>query len=145
MSLHQDSRRIGGWLLAPLAYLIMTLLGNTLTLALYGMALSHSDSRARLLGTTGMALPWYLSLATALAMWLFSAWVLWQFTQRKRIVPRLYIFWLLVTVLLAIKSFAFAPVPDDFAVRSLLAPLLAAALLVPYFSRSRRVKQTFIG
>ncbi|PLR34045.1 DUF2569 domain-containing protein [Chimaeribacter coloradensis] len=145
MSLNQDARRIGGWLLAPLAYLIMTLLGNTLTLVLYGMALSHSDSRARLLGTTGMALPWYLSLVTALAMWLFSAWVLWQFTQRKRIVPRLYIFWLLVTVLLAIKSFAFAPVPDDFAVRSLLAPLLAAALLVPYFARSRRVKQTFIG
>lgn len=58
--------------------------------------------------------------------------------------PRHYIIWLLLTVLLAIKSFAFSPVSDALAVRQLLFPLLAAALLVPYFKRSARVKQTFV-
>ena len=34
---------------------------------------------------------------------------------------------------------------DAFAVRQLLFPLLAAALLVPYFKRSQRVKSTFVN
>ncbi|MNH40329.1 Inner membrane protein YdgK [compost metagenome] len=51
--------------------------------------------------------------------------------------------WLLITVLLAIKAFAFSPVPDELAVRSLGWPLLMAALLVPYMKRSQRVKGTF--
>lgn len=44
---------------------------------------------------------------------------------------------------LAVKAFAFAPVPDEVAVRSLGWPLLMAALLVPYIKRSQRVKGTF--
>ena len=47
--------------------------------------------------------------------------------------PKHYIIWLLVSVLLAVKAFAFSPVSDALAVRQLLFPLLAAALLVPYF------------
>jgi hypothetical protein len=35
----------------------------------------------------------------------------------------------------------FRPVSDALAVRQLLFPLLAAALLVPYFKRSTRVKK----
>lgn len=142
---NQPIKRLGGWLLAPLAYLILILLSNTVMLVLYGMALSSETSRAQLLaGSPGMALPWFVSLLTTLGMWLFSAWVLWRFTQRRRVLPKLYIFWLLVGVLLAIKTFAFSPIPDELAVRVLLTPLLAAALLAPYFTRSRRVKQTFI-
>ena len=38
---------------------------------------------------------------------------------------------------------AFSPVTDDLAVRNLLLPLLAAAVFVPYFKRSLRVKETF--
>jgi hypothetical protein len=47
-------------------------------------------------------------------------------------------------VLLAVKTFAFSPVSDDLALRQLMFPLLATALLVPYLKRSKRVKQTFI-
>jgi hypothetical protein len=36
---------------------------------------------------------------------------------------------------LAIKAFAFSPVSDVLALRQLLFPLLAAALLAPYFRR----------
>ena len=49
----------------------------------------------------------------------------------------------MVGVLLAVKAFAFSPISDDLAVRQLLLPLLAAALIVPYFKRSQRVKRTF--
>ena len=65
--------------------------------------------------------------------------------KRRACVPKHYILWLLISVLLAIKAFAFSPVPDAFAVRQLLFPLLAAALLVPYFKRSQRVKSTFVN
>ena len=50
-----------------------------------------------------------------------------------------------VSVLLAVKAFAFSPVSDALAVRQLLFPLLATALLVPYFKRSTRVKKTFVN
>ena len=54
--------------------------------------------------------------------------------------PKLFLLWLLITVIPAVKAFAFAPVPDEVAVRSLGWPLLMAALLVPYIKRSQRVK-----
>lgn len=57
--------------------------------------------------------------------------------------PKLFLLWLLITVIPAVKAFAFAPVPDEVAVRSLGWPLLMAALLVPYIKRSQRVKGTF--
>ncbi|BAN96068.1 hypothetical protein E05_13020 [Plautia stali symbiont] len=52
--------------------------------------------------------------------------------------------WLLITVLLALKTFAFTPVADGKAIQTLLLALLSAAVFVPYFKRSQRVKQAFI-
>ena len=63
--------------------------------------------------------------------------------QRSQRFPKLFLLWLLITVITAVKAFAFAPVPDEVAVRSLGWPLLMAALLVPYIKRSQRVKGTF--
>jgi surface polysaccharide O-acyltransferase-like enzyme len=136
--------RIGGWLLAPMAYLIVTLLSASLMLALYGMAIFMPESR-EYLSTNAQAFStqWYLSVLTTLIMWCFTLYLLWLFCQRSQRFPKLFLVWLLITVLLAIKAFAFAPVPDELAVRSLLWPLVMAALLVPYFKRSKRVKGTF--
>ncbi|MGP2848430.1 DUF2569 domain-containing protein [Serratia marcescens] len=117
--------RIGGWLLAPMAYLIVTLLSASLMLLLYAMAIFMPESRDYLLtNAQAFTLQWYFSVLTTLLMWCFTL-------------------WLLITVLLAVKAFAFAPVPDEVAVRSLGWPLLMAALLVPYIKRSQRVKGTF--
>ncbi len=44
-------------------------------------------------------------------------WVDDRILQRRRCVPKHYIIWLLVSVLLAVKAFAFSPVSDAFAVR----------------------------
>ncbi|WON78926.1 DUF2569 domain-containing protein [Serratia sp. UGAL515B_01] len=136
--------RIGGWLLAPMAYLIVTLLSASLMLMLYAMAIFMPESREYLLtNAQAFTLQWYFSVLTTLAMWCFTIYLLWLFCQRSQRFPKLFLVWLLITVLLAIKAFAFAQVPDDVAVRSLLWPLLLAALLVPYVKRSTRVKGTF--
>lgn len=136
--------RIGGWLLAPMAYLIVTLLSASLMLLLYAMAIFMPESRDYLLtNAQAFTLQWYFSVLTTLLMWCFTLWLLWLFCQRSQRFPKLFLLWLLITVILVVKAFAFAPVPDEVAVRSLGWPLLMAALLVPYIKRSQRVKGTF--
>lgn len=144
ISRETEYKRIGGWLLAPLAYLIVTLLSVALTLVLFSMALFVPESREYLMtNSQAFTLQWYFSVVTSLAMGAFTVVLLLQFCQRRRVVPKVFTIWLLCTVLLALKAFAFSPINDDMAVRNLLLSLLPAALLVPYFKRSRRVKETF--
>lgn len=139
-----DYSRIGGWLLAPMSYLIVTLLSASLMLLLYCMAIFTPESREYLLtNAQAFSLQWYFSVLTTMAMWCFTLWLLWLFCHRSQRFPKFFLLWLLITVLLAVKAFAFAPVPDELAVRSLGWPLLMAALLVPYMKRSKRVKGTF--
>ncbi len=145
MSITSPAPRLGGWLLLPLAWLILTLLTSTLALALYSSALFNPSWRHLLGQSQPLLMQWGLSLATSLLVWLYSAWVTWIFCQRSRRLPRHYIIWLLLTLALALKTFAFSPVADGAAVRSLLISLLAAAALAPYFRRSQRVKATFIA
>ncbi|STI86002.1 inner membrane protein [Escherichia coli] len=88
---------------------------------------------------------WGVSFITAIAMWYYTLWLTIAFFKRRRCVPKHYIIWLLISVLLAVKAFAFSPVEDGIAVRQLLFTLLATALIVPYFKRSSRVKATFVN
>ncbi|WP_075181715.1 DUF2569 domain-containing protein [Pantoea sp. 1.19] len=137
--------RIAGWLLLPLAWLVLTWLSSTLALANYMTALMHPALREALFALQErFAWQFLLSLLIALAMWLYTGWVTWLFCLRRRTLPRHYIVWLLVSVLLALRSFAFSPVADGAAVQNLLLVLAAAAVLAPYFRRSQRVKATFL-
>lgn len=137
--------RIGGWLLLPLAWLIMTMLTCALVLAMYLSPLFNPAWRVTLFSHGSILMTqWAVSLLTAAAVWLYSVWVMWMFCKRSRRLPRHYVIWLLVTVLLALKTFAFTPVSDAKAIQTLLLSLLAAAVFVPYFKRSQRVKQTFV-
>lgn len=139
-----EYQRIGGWLLAPLAYLIVTLLSASLMLALYTMAIITPASREYLVtNAQAFTLQWYFSITTTLIMWFYTLWIIWLFCRRSRRFPKLFILWLLLTVILALKAFAFSPIPDEMALKALGWPLLAAAIFVPYIQRSQRVKQTF--
>lgn len=141
----EPTPRIAGLLLVPLAWLIMTMLTSAVVVAMYLSALLTPELRSALFNNThSFTLQWSISLFTSLIVWCYSIWVTWIFCKRSRRLPRHYIIWLLITVLLAIKTFAFSPVSDAAAIRTLLIALLAAAILVPYFKRSQRVKTTFI-
>ena len=138
--------KIVGLLLAPLALLLMAVLSASLALVLYSTALT-SPHALKTLGAqnTSNIVMWFISFAFAIAMWYYTLWLTIAFFKRRRAVPKHYIIWLLVSVLLAIKAFAFSPVSDALAVRQLLFPLLVTALFVPYFKRSARVKNTFVN
>lgn len=140
------AQRIGGWLWLPLAWLLMTLLSTSLGAVMYIMALASSNTHAALAAqSTQSVVLWYVSFITTVAMWVYTLWLTIAFFKRLRQVPRHYIVWLLVCVLLAIKAFAFSPVSDAIAVRQLLFTLLAAAIFAPYFRKASRVKQTFVN
>ncbi|BBQ83692.1 MULTISPECIES: DUF2569 domain-containing protein [Enterobacteriaceae] len=139
-----SAERIGGWLLGPLAWLLVQLLSITITLAKFGYVLltPHTLALVKEMGGSNMLLL-AASFLSFIAMWYYTLWLTIAFFKRRRNVPKHYIIWLMVGVLLAVKAFAFSPISDDLAVRQLLLPLLAAALIVPYFKRSQRVKRTF--
>ncbi|EOX2435655.1 DUF2569 domain-containing protein, partial [Serratia marcescens] len=94
--------RIGGWLLAPLAYLIVTLLSASLMLLLYAMAIFMPESRDYLLtNAQAFTLQWYFSVLTTLLMWCFTLWLVLLFCRRSLRFPKLFLLWLLITVILA--------------------------------------------
>lgn len=142
----QSAERIGGWLLAPLALVAGGAAERLVIAAVFANALMSPQTYTllRAMSAGHMAL-WVASLLFALAMWYYTLWLTIAFFKRRSVVPKHYIIWLLITLLLAIKAFAFSPVSDVLALRQLLFPLLAAALLAPYFRRSQRVKRTFVN
>ncbi|MDC9592394.1 DUF2569 domain-containing protein [Xenorhabdus sp. IM139775] len=137
-----DYYRINGWLLAPAAYLIMTLIAASLMLLLYTMTFIHKNEAIHQISGSFTTL-WYISVLTTAIMWCLTAWVLKLLFIRSKRFPRIFIIWLMLSVLIAIKTFAFSPISDEMAIRSLLWPLLAAAVFAPYIKRSHRVKMTF--
>ncbi|OTA20091.1 membrane protein [Xenorhabdus beddingii] len=137
-----DYYRINGWLLAPAAYLIMTFIAASLMLLLYAMMFIHKNEAIHQVAGNFTTM-WYLSVLTSAIMWCFTVWVLQLLFIRSKRFPRIFIIWLMVSVLIAIKTFAFSPINDEMAIRTLLWPLLAAAVFVPYIKRSHRVKMTF--
>lgn len=141
-----SAERIGGWLLGPLAWLLVALLSASLSLLIFANALMAPQTFSLLSAmSAGNLILWIASLLFAVAMWYYTLWLTLAFFKRRKVVPKHYIIWLLISLLLAVKAFAFSPISDVLALRQLLFPLLAAALLVPYFKRSERVKRTFVN
>lgn len=104
------AQRIGGWLLGPLARLLVALLSASLAILLYVTALATPQTFQTLgeQSATNLLL-WGVSFITAIAMWYYTLWLTIAFFKRRRCVPKHYILWLLISVLLAIKAFAFSP------------------------------------
>ncbi|MDS0823890.1 DUF2569 family protein [Proteus mirabilis] len=128
---------ITGWLLAPLAYLLLSIVGLGLMSVLYLIRYFSDFSIIHQLPFYVVS-SWYLSVLTTWAMFAFTAYLLRQFFYRAKNFPRLFIIWLLINLLLAIKSFGFAPVDDQTAVKSLLWAVMATVCFVPYIKYAKR-------
>lgn len=81
----QSAERIGGWLLAPLAWLLVALLSASLSLLFFANALMSPQTWAllRAMSTGHMAL-WVASLLFALAMWFYTLWLTIAFSSGAR-------------------------------------------------------------
>ena len=100
--------RIGGWLIAPLAWLLVALLSASLALLLYTTALVTPHAIQTLMSQSVLNITlWFVSFVFAIGMWYYTLWLTIAFFKRRKNVPKHYIIWLLVSVLLAVKAFAF--------------------------------------
>ena len=77
--------RIGGWLLAPLAWLLVALLSASLSLLFFAKALMSSQTYTLLgnMSAEHLAL-WIASLAFAIAMWYYTLWLTIAFFKRRK-------------------------------------------------------------
>lgn len=139
---HSKTAAISGWLFAPLAYMILSLIGSGLMSILYMMKYVSDFSILHQLPFY-MISSWYLSALTTWVMFGFTIYLLKQFFYCAKNFPRLFIIWLLINLLLAIKSFGFSPVDDQTALKSLLWSVFATVCFVPYIKYSKRVRETF--
>ena len=100
----QSAERIGGWLLAPLA-VAGGAAERLVIAAVFANALMSPQTYTllRAMSAGHMAL-WVASLLFALAMWYYTLWLTIAFFKRRSVVPKHYIIWLLITLLLAIKA-----------------------------------------
>ena len=137
-----NSNRITGWLLVPAIYLLLTFLAVCSMTVMYFIKLYEIITTIEN-WTTFIPLEWYISFAISIAMTLFSIYVLQLMFSHSRHFPRRFIIWLLILLLLGLKTFAFSTIDDNTALQVLAWPLLGAAFFVPYLKRSTRVKMTF--
>ncbi len=92
MNKSDTAPRLGGWLLVPLAWLIMTMLTSAMLLAMYLSPRFNLEWRSTLFSHHVMLVTnWAVSLLTTLAVWLYSLWVCWILCKRSRRLPRQYI------------------------------------------------------
>lgn len=80
------AQRIGGWLLGPLARLLVALLSASLALLLYVTALATPQTFQTLSeqSTTNLLL-WGVSFITAIAMWYYTLWLTIAFSNAESV------------------------------------------------------------
>ena len=67
------TKRIGGWLVAPLAYMIVSLLSSSLMLIIFLMTIIQPASRSQLLShSPTFSSQWMLSFAITVIIWAFT-------------------------------------------------------------------------
>ncbi|MBP6121485.1 MULTISPECIES: DUF2569 domain-containing protein [Providencia] len=137
-----NANRITGWLLVPATYLLLTFLAVCSMTVMYIIKLYEIVTTVEN-WTSYIPAQWYLSFAISIAMTVFSVHVLQLMFSHSRHFPRRFTIWLLILLVIGLKTFAFSTIDDAEAVQVLAWPLLGAGFLVPYLKRSKRVKMTF--
>jgi hypothetical protein len=136
-------RGIGGWLILPAIGIVLSPL-----LSLAGIAESVDILGQLPSGTLIHGLVWVEVIANA-AMVAFAVKVAFDFFRLKRQAPANYIAFLVTTVVLhaadlfvALQFLGMEFLPED--ARTLTRAIIAGAVWIPYFVRSKRVANTFV-
>jgi hypothetical protein len=86
------------------------------------------------------------------AFFAFTIWLAFLFFKKRKNVPKLYIYWLLLSCALQIADLffsSFVPIVADQshanAFKELAKAAIGAAIWMPYFLKSKRVKNTFVN
>lgn len=86
-----SAERIGGWLLGPLAWLLVALLSASLSLLIFANALMAPQTFSLLSAmSAGNLILWIASLLFAVAMWYYTLWLTLAFFKRRKVVPKHY-------------------------------------------------------
>lgn len=153
-----EPRGLGGWLVLPALGLIVTpfRIGfqfyrdmlPALELETWN-ALTNSSSAAyhALWGPLII-----FEVIASLAFFAFTLLLLWLFFHKSNRVPKLFIIWLVLNAVIQIIDLVFAsqiPVvasqpTDPESVKDITRSIFGAAIWIPYFLKSKRVKNTFI-
>lgn len=153
---NNEPKGIGGWLVLPALGLIITpfrmgfQLFNDVLPALTpetwnGLTKPESPTYHPLWGT----LIGFEVIAN-MALFVFTLWLTWLFFTKSKRVPKLFIAWLLslaavqtIDYLLVAQISAAAAPSDKEGIKELARAIINAAIWIPYFIKSKRVKNTF--
>jgi hypothetical protein len=79
-------RKIGGWLIAPLAWLLVALLSASLALLLYTTALITPHAIQTLMSQSVLNIAmWFVSFVFAIGMWYYTLWLTIAFFKRRKV------------------------------------------------------------
>lgn len=142
---HTHNQEIGGWLWLAVLWLIIEVMSHFIsTVDLQGMLRGHygdlHDPQVRML---------LFSLGASVGLMGYSLYVAFLFYQRKRVLPFAVITLIIAELvlsgvdLLLIDYLLFIPLGIESAL-SVFRALIVAAIGIPYFRFSQRVKRTFV-
>jgi len=154
----KEPNGIGGWLIVPALGLIITpfRIGLQFYLDLLPpltperwSAVTHPDS-ADYHPLWGPLIAF--EVIAAAAFFIFTLWLLWLFFTKSKRVPRLVIIWLALLPAIQVAGYLLAAqIPAITAqpfgpeeAKEIVLSIINAVIWIPYFIRSRRVKNTFI-
>lgn len=150
----EGPKGLGGWLILPMIGLVLSPLRMgyqfiTDLLPVFDPAVWNKLTDAALPGYRPMLVPLIVFESVAnVAMFAFTLAVMWFFFNKSRRTPRLFIIWLVLLALTQVIDSALAsrvglPV-DNASLRDIIRSVAAAAIWIPYFLVSKRVKNTFV-
>jgi hypothetical protein len=153
-----EPKGIGGWLIPPALALIFTpfLSGYQFYQDMLPVFKSEVWNALTTSGSAAYHPLWrsviIIEVISNLILIIFTFWLLWLFFNKSNRTPKLFIVWLImfpaiqiIDLLLTNQIPVVAADPiDPETIKNLVRSIVAAAIWIPYFLISKRVKNTFV-